>query len=290
MLRKLVVILQILGVIALFAAAIFTLVLISNISVARADEYYLDTSGYVEMDEELIEELQRALNDKLDFIKSHSSDYYVNIKKLKPLTVDGKFGPQTLTRLKLFQYAAGLKVDGICGPATWKKLGKNYTDCIYYAPDLFEAFSASSSGYGFILALDTNRHYVFETKEDGWLLIAKWKAATGNQKKGYITPSGTFLLSNKKGKNHDYIWKKDVWKADDATGFYHEEALGYFYLHATLDHWKNGEWVADDPDDVLGKSVSHGCVRLAPENAKWVSKHRNGTVLVIVDRDPLYLE
>lgn len=257
---------------------------------AEDEKVYLETSGYVEMDKELIMELQQALNDKLGFIKRHSSDYYINIEELKPLKVDGKLGPETLTRLKLFQHAASIPVDGNCGPRTWKKLGKNYTDCLYNAPDLFEEFEKSTSGYGFIQTLDTNLFYVFKSDEAGWLLTAKWKSATGNQKKGWITPSGTFILSNKARRNHSSIGEENSWKADNATGFFQSDGLGYFFIHATVDYWEKVDgvyqWVPEKPKKVLGRSVTHGCIRLAPENAKWVTKHRNGTVLVILDKDP----
>ena len=43
-------------------------------------------------------------------------------KALPKYGVDGEFGAETLTALKQFQRAAGLEVDGICGPLTWAKL------------------------------------------------------------------------------------------------------------------------------------------------------------------------
>ena len=36
--------------------------------------------------------------------------------------IDGQFGNQTLEALKNVQRALGLLDDGICGPATWKKM------------------------------------------------------------------------------------------------------------------------------------------------------------------------
>ncbi|MCF2557894.1 MAG: peptidoglycan-binding protein [Bacteroidales bacterium] len=37
-------------------------------------------------------------------------------------TLDGKFGPNTLSALKAFQCSVGLSADGVCGCNTWKKL------------------------------------------------------------------------------------------------------------------------------------------------------------------------
>jgi N-acetyl-anhydromuramyl-L-alanine amidase AmpD len=40
------------------------------------------------------------------------------------LTVDGDFGPKTLSNLKNFQQGCGIKVDGVVGPDTWSWLWK----------------------------------------------------------------------------------------------------------------------------------------------------------------------
>ena len=42
-----------------------------------------------------------------------------------PCELDGSFGPATLRQLKAYQQAAGLAVDGSCGPATRASLLKN---------------------------------------------------------------------------------------------------------------------------------------------------------------------
>lgn len=42
------------------------------------------------------------------------------------LSVDGKFGPATLSALKSYQKSSSLQIDGICGPKTWEKLEKDY--------------------------------------------------------------------------------------------------------------------------------------------------------------------
>ena len=267
--------------VAVFLIAALALVISSLFSSASA-ETYLEKSGYVEWDEELVKDLQRGLNDHLKFVNKHMPKG----KKFDKLTVDGDLGPATIDLLKHFQKFKGLTPDGICGPKTWKALGYDHTTSVYYAPDLFKQFDRGSSDYAFLLTLDDNKFRVYEIKEDGWELIYSWKAATGNYSEGNLTPTGTFILKNG-DQNHSYIYdsNKSKWRAANATRVTHSKD-GYIYIHSTLELRKNGEWVKDT-SKVLGKHVTHGCIRLAPENAEWVAKHRNGTVLVILDKDPI---
>lgn len=66
---------------------------------------------------------------KYPTLKKGSSGAYVTKvqKKLKSLgyklTVDGKFGSITQSKVKAFQKKKGLTADGIVGPKTWKALG-----------------------------------------------------------------------------------------------------------------------------------------------------------------------
>lgn len=55
--------------------------------------------------------------------KGSNSETVAYLQKFLGITVDGKFGPKTEAAVKKFQAANGLKVDGIVGPATWKKVG-----------------------------------------------------------------------------------------------------------------------------------------------------------------------
>lgn len=41
---------------------------------------------------------------------------------IRPLIVDGIFGPKTDAAVRIFQRSRGLRVDGIVGPRTWAKL------------------------------------------------------------------------------------------------------------------------------------------------------------------------
>lgn len=61
--------------------------------------------------------------------KGSKSNYVLEMQAaLKTLgytiDVDGSFGPKTFEVLKQFQKDKGLESDGVCGPLTWKALGK----------------------------------------------------------------------------------------------------------------------------------------------------------------------
>lgn len=52
----------------------------------------------------------------------------LNAKHHSGLSVDGQFGPATLTAVKSFQSGHGLAADGIVGPATWQALIGHFQD------------------------------------------------------------------------------------------------------------------------------------------------------------------
>lgn len=113
---------------------------------------YIDYTDQVEDREELVKELQRKLNEqwhcglKVDgkfgpkttlACSKHNLKYKIDAKimvkwlqnRLEDLNysvgkygIDGKFGPDTLKAVKKFQKDYNLKVDGIVGKDTYKKL------------------------------------------------------------------------------------------------------------------------------------------------------------------------
>lgn len=61
--------------------------------------------------------------DQLPNLRKGSKGVYVNLlQRLLKINSDGKYGGQTKQAVKEYQRQHGLKVDGKCGPQTWKAL------------------------------------------------------------------------------------------------------------------------------------------------------------------------
>lgn len=227
-----------------------------------SDKYDLD------YDKDLVKEIQRALNKYLS----------KNVKNYHRVDVDGNFGPGTANAVKLFQYKKGLTPDGVCGPKTLKALGIDTKDVKVYPrwmPNLEEAFNKSTNGFALHLNLGSNRLEAYRLIDGEWKLVRVMLCATGNTSNGSFTDLVSKILD---GTNHNYI-KGSGWRGYNAVLIGKGD-----YFHSVLAHKKNGKWVFDD-NSCLGKYVTHGCVRLSQENAKWVRENaKRGTAVVIDDR------
>ncbi len=240
------------------------------------DSYYnaeitaeLLSDDYPVFDEDTVKDIQRALNK---YLSKHLDGF-------EELSIDGKFGPATAKAVKDYQRLKKMTVDGVVGPATAKALGVSIDQNVFYAPRLADAFERSKNGMAAHLNLRTHLLEIYQMGSYGWELIDIMTCSTGNQKKGYYTPVGIFVLD---GESHNVI-SGDGWEAVDATKIVYIKGEGTFLFHSVLRDPKTGKF---DSNSTLGKSITHGCVRLSRENATWVRENlTKGTVVVIDDRN-----
>lgn len=112
-----------------------------------------------------------------------------------------------------------------------------------------------SSSTPYLLMVNRSRHkvYIFQGYRGNWKLIREWYCGDGAA--STPTVEGTFKVQNRgyyfdSGSARCYWW----------TQFY-----GNYLFHSVLYH-KNGTLM----DGRVGMALSHGCVRLEIQNAKWI--------------------
>lgn len=120
----------------------------------------------------------------------------------------------------------------------------------------YTAQAISSPTNWFILVDDINtKVMIYYWDIDQWMLLYIFDCSTGAW--SMRTVHGTFSVGMKGyafGYGHGY------------TAYYYTQIYGDYLFHSIL--YNEGTWVPLDP--VLNSHRSHGCVRLAPENAKWI--------------------
>lgn len=129
------------------------------------------------------------------------------------------------------------------------------------------------SGTKWLIAVSKSSHRVcvYYGSKGKWKLKKYWKCTTGA--KGTPTPSGKFSVP--KTNTYQYTFgRKDGYSVWYTTRIY----KGYLF-HSVL--YTPGS-KANFFDGRLGYSLSHGCVRLALPNAKWIQDNiRPGTKVII---------
>ncbi|MDO4926157.1 MAG: SH3 domain-containing protein [Turicibacter sp.] len=114
--------------------------------------------------------------------------------------------------------------------------------------------------------LKSKQTYVFENVKGTWKELYKWPSTIGAAATPTIT--GTFHINGRKPS-----FGTDRYQVKYATRIKN----GYYYHSILYD--PTGTKVIDDR---LNEALSHGCIRLAPENAKWIYENiLDGTTVII---------
>lgn len=109
--------------------------------------------------------------------------------------------------------------------------------------------------------------YVFEKDDNGrWKQLYKWSCDVG--KPSTPTIRGTYYI----------VGRKPYFGSDTYRVKYATRIRGSYYYHSILFDPEGNEII----DDTLGQAISHGCIRLAVENAQWIYDNiLDGTAVVI---------
>ena len=136
-----------------------------------------------------------------------------------------------------------------------------------YYPDMYRYAQNYYSATNWLIQIDTtgNRFAVYRGSHGNWVVWYEWQCTTGAP--GMWTPHGQFTVGN-----------KGLYFGSGFRCWYYTTISGEYLIHSILYH-ADGYTVRDGR---LGYNGSHGCVRLATENAKWVYDNiPYGTKIVI---------
>lgn len=126
----------------------------------------------------------------------------------------------------------------------------------------------SNTNYLLITSIKERLTYIYEKENNEWKLIYKWSCTVG--KPSTPTIKGVFNI----GIRYDAI------TSEGSRVFvkYAVNIVGEYYYHSILYDINTGEIY----DDRLGVAISHGCIRLETQNAKWIYDNiPEGTSVVI---------
>ena len=153
--------------------------------------------------------------------------------------------------------------NGIRRQVPWEALTPKAvaTPSVEAVTDKTVAFFAGAMGMksdtDYLLWTDLSRFktYVLEYGDEGWHVLRTLPCTLGDA--SHPTPAGTYKVDYKCTS----IGKENLYLCRYALCFYG----GYMY-HSVLYDW-GGESLIDAR---LGERISHGCVRLSPEDSRWL--------------------
>jgi len=195
------------------------------------------------------------------------------------LNADGNFGKLTYYAVMDFQTRNKIVKDGIVGASTLKKINLTPTSATMYKVPIYvkpvmqksipkattstsglENFVnsrnfSSSTAYFIWINLPAQKVNIFKGSNKKWKLVKLMVCSTG--KASTPTVKGNFTVGS---KGSYFI------SSGGARCKYYTQISGNYLFHSVL-YDRKGNYVIDN---TLGGPVSHGCVRLALSNAKFI--------------------
>lgn len=187
--------------------------------------------------------------------------------------LDGDYGEQTIYAVMDFQHRHGLSTSGIVEGQTLADLKKKPTAADKYIPKAQSVLNGSDASnvatyenrvnsvdlssytnYLIMVNIAEQKVYIYNGTNRNWKLINEFSCASGTS--GTPTVTGHFFVGN---KGPQFSTPNGV------VCRYFTQIQGNYLFHSVLFD-KNGNLV----DGTLGNGVSHGCVRLALEDAKYI--------------------
>ena len=165
---------------------------------------------------------------------------------------DGEYGELTREAVRVFQRRNGILTSGVADERTQLRLFDT-------APVLLETVDRP---YYIKVSIDDQRVYVYRWVDGGYdFLIKSMICSTGI---GNSTPKGVFVSAGHRDVRWHHFADFNSWAQ------YPFVIEGSILFHSVLYTRPNDNAVDRRTVRSLGRKASHGCVRLMPEDAKWI--------------------
>lgn len=137
-------------------------------------------------------------------------------------------------------------------------------------PININSFSISSkTPYLVYLNLDKQMTYIYEGSNNNWSLVKEFNSSTGIE--GKETPKGIFAVTDR----GDWFYSQEFQQGAK----YWVQFMGDYLFHSLPFDGTQENIV----DYTLGTPASHGCIRLAVEDAKWLYDNIDNETKIIIN-------
>lgn len=180
--------------------------------------------------------------------------------------VDGAFGPSTERSLLYFQRKNGLNQTAVADEATQRLLFSS------------DAVKSEEFVCPYKLVVDVSEQHVYIYQWDGASFstcVKEMVCSTGLKGENTETPLGTFQMDGPTGTG-EWYWFKDF----NCYAKWASRIVGGILFHSVI--YSKGKVLNKTSVRKLGRRASHGCIRLAVEDAQWIYDNcPSGTTVVI---------
>ena len=201
-------------------------------------------------------------------LDDRGKDVYRMQRRLKALgyiasKADGVFGRTSELALKYFQRRNGIDETAVCDERT---------QYILYS-DLAQASDVYVSPYAARVSTSKCKVWIYKWTGDSYGdLVKTFVCSTG--KESTPTIKGTFQAPGQNG-----VW----YKMDGCWVMYAFVIDGGYFFHSVLFNKEGDKTPTRTSVNNLGKNVSHGCIRLAVEDAKWIYENCLPGMTVVIE-------
>ena len=204
-----------------------------------------------------------GMNDTGDYVKRvqtrlHALGYLYS-------GMDGAFGSGTELALKYFQSRNGFAETGICDEGTAAAL---FSDNVVQSDEYVMPYMA-------YVNVKKSRVYIYGWDGQGYNEeVQVFKCSCGAKRTPTIT--GTYYAVGPTAEWY-YMKNSNVWVR------YAFQIKGNYFFHSVLFNSKGASRPTSSSVYALGSNVSHGCVRLAVEDVKWIYENCTVGMKVVIE-------